>query len=253
MQKAPGRRPQYRRICRLLAPCLRGSSYILHNRRPVYVLFPKNNQGLFPLGNRVAGLPEVTRYHFLVKRKLCPVLCCYKNTASAQGIAEFDEAVRPFTGYIDDRYRGKMHALENGDVYEGILVLIGTHLNAAHSGFINNRIDDITEKRLNDLEFRMIGIEKPDIKCTGPRDLSKQADHSACDIGSCRSTVPRGDFCERRALRVCMSRAEAEESGGFRSCFLRQAHRAASTVVPTGAERQIKRHHRLSPRQIQIG
>jgi hypothetical protein len=39
-----------------------------------------------------------------------------------------------------------MHALENGHVHEGILVLVSTHLDTAHSCFIDNRIDDIPKK-----------------------------------------------------------------------------------------------------------
>jgi hypothetical protein len=54
----------------------------------------------------------MTRYHFLVKRKLRPVLCGHENAAPTEGIAELNEAVWPFTCHVDDRYRGKMHALE---------------------------------------------------------------------------------------------------------------------------------------------
>src|SRR5579862_5336436 len=96
MQRAQAQQLQHPQICRFLAPCLRGSSWALHNRRPIDVLFPKINQSLFLVGDRVAGLPEVARYHFLVKRKLGSILSGYEDTASTQGVAQFDETVGPF-------------------------------------------------------------------------------------------------------------------------------------------------------------
>src|ERR1700724_662855 len=110
-----------------------------------------------------------------------------------------------------------MQILKNADVYKRIVAVVGADFNTTHPRFVHDWIDDITEKRLNDFKFRMSGIEKPHVKHSGPLDLGEHAYRPARNIGRCGSAVSRVDFCERRPLRACKSRAEAEESGRFRS------------------------------------
>jgi hypothetical protein len=80
-----GRQLPRQPICKLLARRLKGLLIHLHDGRSVYVLLPKINQSLFLVGNGVSRLPEMTRYHFLVKRKLRPVLCGHENAAPHGG------------------------------------------------------------------------------------------------------------------------------------------------------------------------
>src|ERR1700722_12326066 len=106
MQKAPGPRLQYRRIYRLPAPCLRGSSCVLHNRRPVDVFFPELDKISLPVAYGSAWLPEVTRYHRLVKRKWCLLLRHHQYAiGGAQGIAELDKAIWSLSRYVHDSER----------------------------------------------------------------------------------------------------------------------------------------------------
>src|ERR1035441_7906202 len=103
---------QYQQICKLLAYRHREPLSRLHNWRTVNVLFPKLNQSLFLIGNRIGWSPEMTRDHFLVKRKLSSLFSRYENAiAAAEGVAEFDKAVRPFPCNVNDCYRCKMQAL----------------------------------------------------------------------------------------------------------------------------------------------
>ena len=42
-----------------------------------------------------------------------------------------------------------MQALKNSDVYERMFAFVGADFNAAHSGFLNDWIDDFAKKRLD--------------------------------------------------------------------------------------------------------
>src|SRR5438132_9014256 len=136
MRKAQDRQLQYRRIYRVLAPCLRGSSCDLHNRRPVDILLPEFDEGFFSVVNGCARLPEMTRYHRLVKGKRGALLRRHQHTvAGAQGIAELDEAIRSLARYIHDCKRREVQTLENRNIHEGMFAFVGPYFDAGESGF----------------------------------------------------------------------------------------------------------------------
>src|SRR5208337_858768 len=152
MSKAQGPRPRYRQRCRLLSSCFRNLSCALHNRRPVNILFPEFDKRFLTVVNGRAWLPEVTRYHRLVKRKLGAVLRCYQHTiAASQCIAELDKAIWPLASNVHNSERGEVQALENRNIHEGMVAFVGPDFDAGQSGFLNN---DSTAANLGCAGFR---------------------------------------------------------------------------------------------------
>src|SRR5580693_4978222 len=127
-----------------------------------------------------------------------------------------------------------------------MIALICSDLDAAHSSLFDDGIHYVSEKRLYQVEFGMLRIEKPHIKCIGTRNLTKQIDCSIGDVGRGDSTASCGDFGKSSTFHSGKGGAKAEEPIGLRASLLGQTQRTTRAVFPACTQCQIKRHHRLA-------
>src|SRR5712671_4117951 len=113
-----------------------------------------------------------------------------------------------------------MKTLKYSYIHERMIALIHSYFDAAHSGFFDDRIHYVAEKRLHRVELGMFRIEKPYIKRVGARNLTQQRDCSICNVGRGDSAATCGDFGESSAFRGDEGGAKTQEPMGLGASLL---------------------------------